>query len=256
MPAPPVLRIVEREARVFRRLWRGTVFSSFVQPLLFLAAIGIGLGELVDTGSGDVDGLSYLEFVTPGLLAASAVLLATPESLWPVMAGHKWIQNYHAMTATPVRPVDVFGGHVVWIMLRATMSATAFVVVAAVLGGVPSPWAVLAIPAAVLGAGAFAAPLTAYAATQDTDMSFSIIIRVGIIPLFLFSATFFPLSQLPDWLQPLAVLSPLYHSVELCRAATTGTADWTLPVHAALLAAIIALGRMWGARTFERRLAQ
>lgn len=257
MGAPPMLRVVEREAVVFRRLWRGAAFSYFVQPLLFLAAMGVGLGELIDQNTGDVDGYSYLVFVTPGLMSASAMQLAAGESLWPVMMGTKWMRTYHAMAATPLAPYDVFGGHVIWISARVLMSATAFLLVAALWGGAPAATAPLAIPAAVLCAAAFAAPITAFSATQDTDGTFSLVMRLGVLPLFLFSGTFFPVEQLPDRLEPLVWLSPLWHGVELCRAATTGQIDPpAIAAHIAVLAAFVVVGGAWGRRTFTIRIAQ
>jgi lipooligosaccharide transport system permease protein len=252
---PALLRVVEREARVFRRLWRGSVYSSFLTPVLFLAAIGLGLGGLIDERNDTVAGLDYLTFVAPGLLAASAMQTAAGESMWPVMAGTKWVRTFHAMVATPMGAADVYGGLVVWIAVRVAISASAFLLVAAVLGGVPSLWGVLAVPAAVLCAAAFAAPLAAFAATQDTEMIFPIIIRLGIVPLFLFSGTFFPVSDLPDGLQVASAVSPLWHGVELCRAATTGSIDWAAAVlHVAVLIGCIAAGWWWGTRAFTRRL--
>jgi lipooligosaccharide transport system permease protein len=253
---PPLLRVVEREAQVFRRLWRGSVFSNFLTPVLFLAAIGVVLGELVDESTGEVAGLTYLAFVTPGLLAASAMQSAASDSLWPVMAGHKWLRTHHAMVATPVRPLDVYAGSLAWTAARTTMSSSAFLLVAALLGGVPSRWGVLAVPASVLCALAFASVLSAFAATQDTDVAFPVIMRLGIVPLFLFSGTFFPVEQLPVALRPLAAASPLWHGVELARAATTGSVD-PLPAlgHVVVLLAVTAAGAWWGTRSFARRLA-
>ena len=254
--ASPALRMVEREAVVFGRLWRGSVFSSFITPLLFLGAMGVGLGGLVDERNESVEGLSYLDFVTPGLLAASAMQLAAGDSLWPVMAGTKWFRTFHAMVASPLSAADVFRGFVAWRAVRAVIATVAFLVVAVALGGVASPWAVLTIPAAVLIAAAFSAPLAAFAATQETDLSFALIMRLVIVPLFLFSGSFFPISQLPDWAEPLAVVSPLWHGVELCRGATTGSIDALAAVgHVAVLVACTAAGAWWGSRTFARKLA-
>jgi len=251
----PLMRVVEREARVYRRLWIGSAFSSFLIPVLFLAAIGLGLGGLVDQRNGNVGGVSYLHFVTPGLLGGMAMQQATGGSLWPVMAGTKWVRFFHGIVATPLRAVDVYGGHVVWSALRAAASAAVFLLVAALLGGVPSPWGVLALPAATLTAMAFIAPLAAFAATQDTDLSFAIILRLVIMPLFLFSGTFYPVDQLPGWLRPLSAISPLWHGVELCRAATLGRVDWAAAaVHVVVLVAVIAVGWRWGRRTFTRKL--
>jgi lipooligosaccharide transport system permease protein len=254
--APVFLRVVEREARVYGRLWRGSIFTYVIGPALFLAAIGIGLGGLVDANVGTVEGLSYLAFVTPGLLAASAMQSSAGDSLWPVMGGFRWMRTFHAMVATPVSAFDVYIGNVLWICLKSALAATAFVLVATLVGGVESVGAVLAIPAAALCAAAFAAPLSAYAATRDTDASFALIMRVAIQPLFVFSGTFFPITQLPPWLQRLAVLSPLYHGVELCRMATTGIWDaGSAAVDIAVLGAFVAAGIWWGRRTFTARLA-
>lgn len=256
MVSAGALRIVEREARVFRRLWRGTAFTTFVGPVLFLTAIGIGLGGLVDENAGTVDGLAYLAFVAPGLLVAGAVQSAASDSLWPVMSGTKWQRIYHGMVATPITPVDVLTGYLAWIAIRTAIAATAFLLVAAVLGGVPSVWGVLAVPAAVLCATAFSAPLTAFSAAQDSDLPFPLVIRLVVVPLFLFSGTFFPVDQLPGWLRPLVALSPLWHGIELARSATTGTADLASAGGHVLALVVVIVGGWWaGTLTWRRKLA-
>ena len=251
---PPLLRVVEREARVFRRLWRGSVFSSLLAPLLFLGAMGVGLGGLVDERNPDVAGVSYLQFVAPGLLVASAMQATAGGSLWPVLGGFKWLRTYHGVVATPVPPGALYGGLITWLSIRTGISATAFLLVAALLGAIPSWWGLAALPVAMLCAAAFAAPLAAFTATQDTDVAFPLVIRMVVMPLFLFSGTFFPTEQLPDGLRPLIVLSPLYHAAELARAATTGHLGWASLGHAAVLAGCVAAGAWWGRRTFQRRL--
>ncbi len=258
METKRVVRVVEREWVVWRRLWRGSVFSYVFAPLLFLAAMGIGLGDLVNKHQGSVQGLDYLEFITPGLMAASAVMQAAGESLWPVMGGVKWMGTYHAAVSTPVDSGDVYLGQLSWTGIRTVMSATVFLAIAAVLGGVPSFWGVFAIPATVLGALAIAGPLSAWAIERDSDAAFAVVMRIVVFPLFLFSGTFFPVSRLPDWLEPVALLSPLYHAVELCRDATTGVVDnWAAVfVHVGVLLVFIAWGVWWGQRTFERTLTQ
>jgi len=254
---PLPVRVVEHQAAIFRRFWRGSATFYVLNPVMFLAAIGFGLGGLIDESSGHVGGVPYDAFVAPGLMAAGAMLGAGAESLWPVMAGTKWVRTFHAMVATPVRPADVYGGVVAWTAARAFIGASIFLVVAALLGAVLSPWGVLAVPAAALCATAFAAPLTAFSATQETDARFPLIMRIGILPLFLFSGTFFPISQLPDVLQPLCLLSPLWHGVELCRGATTGSIDfWPAVGHVAVLAACVLAGWRWGTRSFTRKLSQ
>jgi lipooligosaccharide transport system permease protein len=252
--APPVARITERDLRVFARLWHAFAFSTFVMPVLFLVAMGVGLGGMVDD-QGTVNGLSYLHFVTPGLLVAAVMQQAAGESLWAVLGGVKWDGRYIAMVATPLSARDVYLGAIGWPVLRTIATASAFLLVASVLGGVGSPWGVLAVPAAVLCAAAFAAPMAAWAITRDSDAPFAMVMRIGVMPLFLFSGTFFPVANLPAGVRPLAWLSPLWHGVELARAATTADVSWPAAAgHVAFLVACVVAGAAWGMRTFARRL--
>jgi lipooligosaccharide transport system permease protein len=254
--AVPMLLVAEREARLFRTVLHTVVFTDIVLPLLFLGAMGIGLGGLVDESTGTVEGVDYLVFVAPGILAATAFQTASGASLWRVMGGVKWNRNFHAATATPITPGQVYGGYVAWTGARTLVDAALFVAVAAVLGAVPTAWGVLAVPAAALGALAIAAPLTAYSAGRDSDQSFPLVMRIAVVPMFLFSGTFFPVDQLPDRLQPLARVSPLWHAVELCRGATTGSLSLLAAVgHTAFLLACIGAGCWWGIATFRRKLA-
>jgi lipooligosaccharide transport system permease protein len=251
------MRVVEREARVYRTLWRGSIFSTFVIPPMFLVAMGRGLGGLVDDANRTVDGLSYLHFVAPGLLAGMAMQNAAPNAMWNVVAGTKWVRFFHGVVATPISAADVYGGFVVWAAVRAAIGAIGFVAIGALVGAVPSPWAVLAVPAAVLCATAFTAPLAAFAATQTSDLAFPVIIRLVVMPLFLFSGTFFPVDQLPHWLRPAVGFSPLWHGVELCRAFTTGRIDWgAAGVHTFVLGAIVVAGWLCGTRAFTWKLAK
>jgi lipooligosaccharide transport system permease protein len=254
--AARALLYAEHDARVWLRLWRGGVFSGLAMPIMFLGAMGVGLGGLVDERSGAVQGVDYLTFVAPGLLVAAAMQNAAGASLWQVMAGHKWLGGYHAAVATPLRPADVYGGYLIWTTAWALLMATPFVLVAALLGAVPSAWGVLAVPVAGLCALSFTAPLAAFSATQDSDASFPIILRLIVLPLFMFSGTFFPLENLPAEVRPVAWATPLWHAVELARGATTGTTTLgAVALHLAYLAAVTGLGAAWGVRTFTRRLA-
>ncbi len=121
-----ILHVVEREVVVFRRLWRGWVFSLFLNPVLYLAAMGIGLGNLVDQHSGTVEGLTYLEFVAPGMLVAVATQVAAGEGMWPVLGGVKWIGNFHGTVATAVTADEVLYGYVLWVALRTMVGAVPF----------------------------------------------------------------------------------------------------------------------------------
>ncbi|MBK5222978.1 MAG: ABC transporter permease [Acidimicrobiia bacterium] len=257
-----VLRVVEREAQIFKSLWRGPVILSFITPVMFLAGMGVGLGGMVDDGTGgsgagasDLGGLDYLSFVTPGLLVASAMQVAAGESLWPVMAGKKWMRTYHAMVATPLDARHVFGGLIVWSGVRAAMSGAAFLLVAAILGGVPSPWAPLALLASVGCAMAVSSLVATFAVGQESDQSFAVLMRIGIIPLFLFSGTFFPVEQLPDAVEPFAAVSPLWHAAELARGATTGHIEaLEVLLHSLALVGFFVVGWWWGTRRFTREL--
>jgi lipooligosaccharide transport system permease protein len=248
-------RLVEREALVFSKVWHASVFSAFVMPVLFLAAMGLGVGGLVDDGSSDLGGLSYLHFVAPGLLVGASAQVASWTSMWSVLGGVKWDRRYLAMVATPLAATDVYAGFLAWIAVRVALTSTLFLMVAAVMGGLDSWWAPLAIPATMLTGVAFASVLGAYAITRDDDATFTLIVRLGFMPLYLFSGTFFPVENLPDALETLAWLSPLWHGVELARHATTGTGDaGDAVLHVAALLAVIALGARWGRRTFPRTL--
>jgi len=175
--------------------------------------------------------------------------------MWPVLGAVKWVNNFHAAVATSVTAGEVMVGYVLWVVVRAFAASTVFLAVAALLGAVPSAWGVLAIPAAALCAAAFAAPLAAYSVTLDSDLVFPVILRVGVLPLFLFSGTFFPISQLPGWLRPLAEVSPLWHGAELARGATTGTLHLGADIaHVVVLLACFGAGLWFGRRTFTRRL--
>lgn len=252
----PLLRVTEREVRIGARAWKTVLLTGVATPLLFLGAMGIGLGGLIDDNSGPVAGVSYLAFVTPGILCAASLQTAASDSMWPVMGGMKWMKWHHAAAATPLTPADVYGGYVLWIATRLSVNATFFLVVASLLGGVESPFGVLAIPAAVLGSLALAAPLVAYSAGRDSDVTFPILFRVLVMPLFLFSGTFFAVDQLPAGVRPLAWVSPLWHAVEVARSATTGDVDLLAAIgHVTFLALCITAGWLWGTRVFTRRLA-
>src|SRR3954464_9435996 len=196
----PAVRSLQSWAYRYKRTWRGSAFSSVLQPVLFLAAMGLGLGSLVNQGRAgqqSLGGVAYVDFFPPGLLAAAAMQTAAMESSWPVMAAVKWLKTYDAMLATPLRVRDVLAGHLTWIGLRVLMVCTVFLAVMGLFGAIKSPEAVLLIPAGLLTGLAFAAPIAAYAVTLERDSGLTALFRFGVMPMFLFSGTFFPVSQLP-----------------------------------------------------------
>jgi lipooligosaccharide transport system permease protein len=259
-PAPAGGPLAVRQLRFwltdYRRTWRGSIYSSVLNPLLFLGAMGLILGSLVDKHHpAQLGGVSYLAFLAPGLLAATAMQTAVGESTYPVYGSVKWNKTYQAAMASPLRPADIFHGHVLFVTLRLVMNCAVFVAVAAAFGAVSSAGVLAALPVAVLTGLAFATPIEAWAVTRTKDSSFAMVFRFVMIPLFLFSGTFFPVTQLPVWLQPVAYATPLWNGVALCRALCLGTAQLGPALaHVTYLVALTVAGLLAGNRTYRRRL--
>ena len=223
MAMPLALRVVESQARVYRRQWRGSVVTNFLNPVLYLLALGAGLGTLIDQNLPEgVEGVTYMTFVASGLLAANAMQTGAGEASWPVRAGIKWTRTYQARLASPISIEALVTGHLGWVGIRLVMVTVIFAVVSALFGALDLGPALLTVPFAVLTGLAYAAPITAFTARIDRDQGLASLFRFGIVPMFLFSGTFFPVSQLPDWLEPVALVVPLFHGVELCRWLTIG----------------------------------
>lgn len=251
-------RVLEHRARQYRRTFRASIFSSFGTPVLFLTAMGFGLGGYVDRDRDAIlGGFTYLQFLAPGLLASTVMQSGSFEATFPILGGLQWNKIFHAMFATPIRARDIALGNIAWITVRLSLIATIFAVFIVLFGASRSPLIVLAVPVAVLTGLAFAIPIMAFTATQRTPDRFATIFRFGITPLFLFSGTFFPVESLPDFVRPIAWLSPLWHGVDLCRAlmlGTIGDAPLLALAHLAILLALAIGGALVAFRTMERRL--
>jgi lipooligosaccharide transport system permease protein len=256
LSAPLALRSFEYWLFQYKRTWRGSVVSTVLFPVLFLASMGLGLGSLVDSSaSRGVDGLPYLVFLAPGLLAATAMQTAIGESTYPVMAAVKWRRTYQAAAATPLRPADLFHGHLLFTALRLLLNCGAFLAVMAIFGAAQSLWALAALPVAILTGLAFAVPVEAWAIKVAKDTSFALIFRFGMIPMFLFSGTFFPVSRLPLPLEWLAYATPLWHGVDLCREFTLGHVHVLRALgHVVYLLVFVVGGLLWAQRTYTARL--
>ena len=253
----PTVRSLEYWIYQYKRTWRGSLVNGVLSPVLFLAAMGVGLGGLVHspTAANNLGGVSYLVFLAPGLLAANSMQVAVQESTYPVMGAIKWVRTYHAMLATPLRVIDVLLGHLLWIALRLLMVCSIFLAVMAAFGTTKSWLAVLALFGALLTGVAFAAPVIAFAATRETDAGFNALFRFVVMPLFLFSGTFFSIQQLPSGLRPIAYATPLWHGVQLCRTLSLGTAElWPTIGHVAYLSALTVIGVLLATRTYRARL--
>ena len=234
-------RLVERNLMVYRRTWM-VIFSGFYEPLFYLLGIGLGLGSLVGSVTGpNGHPIAYSIFVAPALMASAAMNGAIYDSTTNIFFKLRYAHTYDAVLSTPVAVGDVALGEVTWALIRGSIYAAGFVVIMTLLGLVTSPWGILALPGAVLIGFAFAAvgmAVTTWVRKwQDFDM-----LQLVLMPLFLFSATFFPLNAYPAPLQVVVALTPLYHGVDLLRGLTTGTLGPGMVVDVAYLLAMGGLG--------------
>lgn len=241
--------------RTYRRVWLGTAITSFLSPLLYLAGMGYGLGALVDRSAGGVGGVPYVTFIAPGLVAVTALQVAAGETSFSVMGAIKWNRVYEGMLATPLRVPDVVLGHLAFVLVRVLSATAVFFLVAAALGTIRSPWGLLGIGVAALGGMAFATCSYAFAASLTNDQGLTLMLRFVVMPMMLFSGTFFPVEQLPGWLQPVAWLTPLWHAVDATRALTLGTATpGGVLGHVAYLLLVGGLGLVLAVRVLRRRM--
>ena len=251
------VRVLEHNALVYRRTWRGTLFSTLLSPVLFLTAMGLGLGSLVDATRGGVEGVRYAEFLAPGLLTAQAMQTGVFESTYPILAAIMWIKTYDAMLATPVSAHDIVLGQVGWMGIRLAMVTGVFFVVMVLFGFVSSVSAILAWPVAILTGLAFSIPVMAFTSQQTKDTGFNVLFRFVVTPLFLFAGIFYPISQLPDAIEWVAYLTPIYHGVALARGLALGTATaFESAVHLAFLLGVIAVAYWAAERGFRKRLVK
>jgi lipooligosaccharide transport system permease protein len=259
---PGPFRVVSGHVVVFRRLWQGNVVSSFVQPILYLLGLGVGVGALVDRNGGSADtlgGLSYVAFVAPGLLVTSAMAISANESMWPVQGGLKWRRDYHSVVATPLGARDIVLGHGLWMAIRTGIGGVAVALALALFDDTRSWGLAPSVVVAMVIGVAFAMPIMAYSVTAQMDGGFAAIQRFVIIPLFLFGGAFYPLSQLPIVVQWVARVFPLWHGVVVARSFTTGLStgdvDWiAVGSHLAYVSVWIAIGTVLSIRNLHREL--
>ena len=247
------LRACEYWLVVYKRIFRGTITSSILNPVIYLAAMGVGLGKVVNNGAHPL-GVPYLDYVAPALLAVVAMQVSCIESAFPIRSAVVWNKNYEAMLATPLRVGDLLVGHLLYVATRAAMVTGVYLVIITLFGVVHSPLALLAVPVGVLLGLSFAGFVSALAITAERD-PFNALFRFVITPLFLFSGTFFPLSRLPGVLRDLAYATPLWNAVDFIRGATLDTlsVDRAL-LHVAYFVVVIALGIVVAQRAYRRKL--
>jgi lipooligosaccharide transport system permease protein len=252
------LAAYEHQILLYLRNWRGSLFSNFAQPVLFLLAMGVGLGSYVDKGgSNATGGVPYLQFLAPALLVSSVMQGSAGEGTFPVLAGFHWVRRYHAMYATPLTPAAIAFGQLAWNATHALAVGSIFCLVVVLFGAAATPGIVWSVPIAVLTGIAFSAPIAAFMSTQRDTNAWDTIWRFGITPLFLFSGTFFPVDRLPELVRPIAWLLPLWHGVDLARSAALGTLGQEpllAAAHVAILLAMAAGGTVAMFVMFRRQL--
>ncbi len=242
------VRVLERNLMYYRHAWL-VLLSGFFEPVFYLLGLGYGLGKVV----GPIDGIAYAAFVAPALMATSAMNGAIYDSTFNLFYKLKYAKTYDAMLATPLKVADVAIGEVTWALTRGLIYSTGFMVVMLLLGLVSSPVGLLAVPASVLigfaAAGLGTAATTFVRSWQDFDMVFVI-----TLPLFLFSATFFPITTYPEPLRSFVEITPLYRGVHLLRGLTTGVLDPTMVLDVAYLAILGCIGMTITARRLGKLL--
>ena len=254
-----VLLYAEHQLRNMRRYGAVLLVGALGEPVLYLLAMGLGLAQLMGGGMPQdaLGGVSYVAFIAPALLASGALMTASVEFSYPVMGGFQWQRTYYAAQATPLSPAQIALGHLAAVSLRFVFQAAVFLLVMLAFGVVSSPWAWVQVLTATLGGLAVGAPIMAFAASLKEDKGqFATLQRLVVMPLFLFSATFYPLEALPVWLRWIGWLSPQWHAAQLGRVLSYGMAEpvWLTVAHVAFLLAL-ALGGAWLAvRIYTRRL--
>jgi Nod factor-specific ABC transporter NodJ protein len=251
------LRMSDYWLTVYLRTWKGSVISSFVTPLFYVLAMGVLLGGFIEGDPAKLEGAtSYLAFVAPGMLAAQAMTTVFGEVTYPVMSMIKWQRTFYGMIASPLNISDVVLAHLGFVLFRVGTTCAVFTLVMAPFGVFESWWGVVVAFFVQLLIGlAFASPIYAITAAMKDESGFSLIFRLGMIPMFLFSGAFFPISNLGGVLEWLARLTPLWHGVDLTRMLVLGHVDWsTALVHVVYLAAFAVVGYLLATRVLHKRL--
>jgi len=237
--------VAEHRIRGMRSYLRTIIATSIGNPLVYLFALGVGLASLVNAHAGGVGGVSYLTFVAPALLASAAVTVAGEEFTYPMVMGFKWNPIFFAMNAAPISGKQITNGMIIAVVVRMVPTVALYFLVTVAFGASPSPWAFLGIATATLTGLAIGLPMMAYTSTIEQDRGqLPLLQRFVILPMFLFSGTFFPLEQLPLYLQPIGWISPLWHGTQLGRVVAFGHPEplWLTATHVAYLSALSLVG--------------
>jgi lipooligosaccharide transport system permease protein len=247
--------MMQRNLLVYKHQWM-VIFTGFFEPVFYLLGIGLGIGALVSS----VDGISYVSFVAPGLLAASCLNGAVTDGCFNIWFKLHFMKIYDGVLATPMRVPDVAFGEMLWAVTRGSIYAGCFLIVLLVIGGITarpvllSPLAVFAFPAAVLAATSFSALFVCITTFVRKIEDFDTVVGLAVMPMFLFSGTFFPISRLPLILRIVIELLPLYHGTAMLRQLTTGAVDRTFALHVGYLVLLGVAAFVIAMRRLERTL--
>jgi lipooligosaccharide transport system permease protein len=255
-PAPSLRRatkLVRRNALAYKHYWIAFI-SGFFEPVFYLVAVGFGVGEFVDGvpfGGGRLD---YASFLAPGMLAASTLNGAVFDGFFSPFFKLNWMKTYDGIITTPVNIPDIAVGEIMWALLRGTIYGAGFLIVMLALGLIHSAWAILALPAVMLSGAALSAGAMILTGATKEISSLEKVMTLVVIPLFLFSGTFFPVSLYPGFLRPIVQMTPLYHSASLLRALTTGEVSLGTLWHVAYLVAMFVIASAVAIRLMRGRL--
>jgi lipooligosaccharide transport system permease protein len=244
------LCVWHRNLAVYKHTYKQNILPNFFEPVFYLFSMGIGLGARM----GDLEGVPYLAWIAPGLIASQAMMGASFEVTWNCFVKAHFGKTYDAFLTTPVTIQEIVIGEILWAVTRACLYAGAFVIVMALFGLVRSPWAVLAVPVVLLVGTLFAALGILYTAMIRYIDFYSYYYSLFVSPMFLFSGVFYPVSSLPGWLQATVKVLPMYHAVELLRGLVLGHLAWSLIGHAAVLVATTVPLVVLAVRVFGRRM--
>ncbi|MGO4691504.1 ABC transporter permease [Glaciibacter sp. 2TAF33] len=251
--------VAEHRFRVMRSYGQTVVMTAIGNPIIYLYAMGVGLATLVDgnLGAGAVNGVSYLAFVAPALLCSAAITVASEEFTYPILLGFKWNPIFYGMNAAPIQPGQIMNGIVISVAVRMFVTCGIFYVFMLLFGAIPSPVGFLVVFSSLLTGLGFGAVLMGYTSTLTEDTGqIAMVVRFVILPMTLFSGTFFPLAVLPVYLQWIGWISPLWHGTQLSRVFAYGAVEpiWLTVTHVLYLAALLAVGWLWARRVTVRRL--
>lgn len=241
-----------------KRYWRSQLVAGVVQPLLYVCALGVGLGTVIDRNGTTTLGVPYLAFVAPGLLVAAAVLTGANDASYPILSKFKWERTFHGMAATPLSPTQISDGTLLWIALRLLVGSGGFFAILSAFGATRRWQAILAVPAAALCGVAMAALVAGFSASRDNEgQGFNVLSRFVLTPMFLFAGTFYPIDRLPEWARWVAYVTPMWHGTDLARSAALGTGSAALDVvHVVYLCALAAAGVLLSRHYFARRVSR